>query len=435
MLLVVLLAAAAVAVGGVTSPLWIKSPQQVAADARPPSPGVLTAPVERRVIRDVVVLRGDVRPGRAVDVTPASRTGGPGIVTAVKVNRGDQVKSGTVVLEVNGRPLIALPGDTPAFRDLKPGASGKDVTQLQAALAQLGHDPHEHDGVFGPATKQALSVFYRSLGYDPMPVSEGDDKQLAELRRQVTAAERQVADAQDAVSAAKADGTATPERKAAAAKALTRAREDLATIRNDLAETVRVTGAMLPQGEYTFLPRFPATVDALKASLGSAVVAPLVTFSTGDPVVRATLTTAQRALCKPGASVGITGDGALSAKGTVATIGELAEPSADGAATGTATSGYPMVITPVPALDSRYAGQNVRLSIEVAVSGGEELVVPISAIYGAANGLVYVTKRTSDGREQRVEVEPGLSAQGFVAVTVKVGQLEPGDVVTVGDAG
>jgi peptidoglycan hydrolase-like protein with peptidoglycan-binding domain len=443
-LLAVLGVAVLVAAAGVTSPLWIKSPQQLAADAKPPAPTVLTAPVERKTLRDVVVLRGELKPSQAFEVTPASRTGSKAVVTAVKVKQGDLVDAGTVALEASGRPFIVLPGATPAFRDLKPGATGRDVTQLQAALASLGQDPREHDGTFGPGTKRALTSFYSSRGYTPVPVSEDDQKQVDALRKQVTAAERQVSDAREAAAALRGDANATPQQKAQADKAVTRATEDLTTARRDLTDVERTTGAMLPQSEYTFLPSFPARVDALKAVVGAEVATPLVTFSTGDLVVRASLTAAQHDLCKPGATVEIVGDDGLTAKGTVTTIGplETGDHGDDGGSAGadksggggaaTGPPGYPVTVTPAARIDPRYSGQNVRVSIEAAASTGDELVVPVSAIYGAADGQVYVTRRSRDGHEQRIVVEPVLGAQGYVVVKVKDGQLSPGDLVTVG---
>jgi hypothetical protein len=84
-MLVVLVAAALTAVVGLTSPLWIKSPQQLAAETQPPPSTVLTAPVERRILRDTLVLRGDVTSRHTFEATPGSRADAQAIVTAVKV--------------------------------------------------------------------------------------------------------------------------------------------------------------------------------------------------------------------------------------------------------------------------------------------------------------------------------------------------------------
>lgn len=434
-LVAVLGLAVAIAVAGLSSPLWIKSPQQLAAEAKAPPPSVITAPVERRVLRDVLVVRGDVRAAQTLDVTPGSSTGSAAIVTKVKVGQGDTVKAGTVVLEVSGRPLIVFRGATPAYRDLKPGAEGEDVAQLQAALAKLGYAPGDRAGRFGSGTKWALTDFYRSRGYEPLPTNENDEDQLRASRAQVTAAERQVQDARDAVDALDEDSASTDQQKRDAAKALTRAKEDLALARDELARLEATTGPMLPQSEYVFLPSFPARVDGLTAVVGAQVEAPLVTFATGELVVAAELTAAQRTLCQVGAPVEISGDGGLDATGSVTMVGDLAQSPRTGNGPGdeSAGAGHPVVVTPAAPLDPQFAGQNVRLNIEVATSGDDELVVPVAALYLAADGSVSVNKRVDDAPEQRVVVEPGMSAQGYVVVTVVSGQLDVGDLVAVGE--
>jgi HlyD family secretion protein len=418
-------AAVVVAVLGLLSPFFIRSPQQAAADAKPPARTVLTAPVEKRVLRDTIVLRGDVTAQHSLAVTPSIAGAGQAIVTAVRVAPGGRVASGTVVLEVSGRPLIALPGAVPAYRDLKPGATGKDVKQLQAALSGLGFHANR-SGTFDAATKRALSAFYASRGYSPLPVSDTDAQQVADAQRQVTAAQRQVDDARDAVAAAKADP--------AASKTLDRARDDLGTARGLLARVQAVTGPMLPAGEYVFLPSFPARVTASKAAVGAAVATPLVTFSSGRLILTADLTEAQHAVCRTGQKVRIAGDTGLSATGTITSIGPLSTPGGDDreGAGAAAAPAYPMVVTPSAALPESAAGQNVRLTVETSTSGTAQLVVPVSAIFAAADGGVYTIKRWPDGREERIAVRPGVSGEGYVAVTAPAGKLAPGDAVTVG---
>ncbi|MGA3526667.1 peptidoglycan-binding protein [Melissospora conviva] len=430
-LLVVVAVALVVALLGVLSPLWIRSPQQLAAEAAPPPPTVLTAPVEQRVLRDTVVVRGEVRPMQSVEVTPGVRGEGAAIVTAVKVRPGDRIKAGAVALEVAARPLIVLPGRTPAYRDLKPGAQGKDVAQLQVALRKLGYPTADPAGWFGAGTKDALTRFYADRGYEPLPTTENDQQQVDEAEQQVVAAERAVVDAQDeARELARTPGT-TRQQRSAAAKNVTRAQEDLTRARQRLAEVRENTGPMLPQSEYTFLPSFPARVDAMTAAVGSEVVAPLITFAASELVVRATLTEAQRAVCEPGQTVEIAGDEGLSADGEITSIGHE-EPADPAGGNGAPPSGVSLLVTPASRLDAKASGQNVRLTIETASSGGAELVVPVTALYAAADGATYVTKRDAEGREQQVVVVPRLSAQGHVAVTVPDGRLQSGDLVTIG---
>ncbi|MFJ7158397.1 peptidoglycan-binding protein [Streptomyces sp. NPDC101118] len=168
--------AALMTAGGLLSTAFVKSPAQLAAETGPPAQGVLTAEVERRVLAETVVMRGTVVAGQSVAVAPQGE--GRPVVTRLPFAAGAPVTAGRVVAEVSGRPVVALRGALPVYRDLRPGATGDDVAQLQAALRELGHptgrDPRGH---FGPGTKDALAALYRDLGYPPLPaVPDGADR-------------------------------------------------------------------------------------------------------------------------------------------------------------------------------------------------------------------------------------------------------------------
>lgn len=166
-------------VGGVALTGVVRSPAEAATETGPPAADVLTAAVERRVLVDTVVTRGQVAAAQSLDVTVAG-TGGKDtvktVVTKLPVKVGDSLKAGQVLAEISGRPLFALPGKVPVYRDLRPGSSGHDVQQLQEALKTVGY-PVKGDaaGKFGAGTKAAVSSFYRSLGYDPLPAQEGGE--------------------------------------------------------------------------------------------------------------------------------------------------------------------------------------------------------------------------------------------------------------------
>ncbi|MGE5830613.1 MAG: hypothetical protein ACM30G_19935, partial [Micromonosporaceae bacterium] len=191
-----------VTVAGVIAASFVKSPGDVAADTLGPGPSILTAPVERRVLTDTIVLRGKVSPQSSFEVTPGNAGGGVPIVTAVFTSAGATVETGKVLLQISGRPFFAFAGSIPMYRDLRPGSTGADVAQLQVALRALGH-PTQTDraGFFGLGTKRALSTFYESIGYSAPVTGDGDD--TAAARRQVTLAERALRDARLALAAAR----------------------------------------------------------------------------------------------------------------------------------------------------------------------------------------------------------------------------------------
>lgn len=120
----------------------------------------VTAEAERRDLQDTIVVRG-------VMLYPGSGTafsGSAGRVTAVGKEPGDTVETGDILLELDGRPMVAVEGAPPFWRDLERGMRGSDVMALQELLADQGLLIEEPDGRFGRATEAALEEWQRSLG-------------------------------------------------------------------------------------------------------------------------------------------------------------------------------------------------------------------------------------------------------------------------------
>lgn len=173
----------------------VQSPSQAASRAAPPEPSWITARVERRVLAQTLISRGDVRPQVAVSVEVPTSIEGPPVVTAIAVKSGDSVSEGVRLMEVSGRPVFVLQGSTPVYRSLRPQMTGSDVAQLQAGLGRLGCDTAFDGGVFGAATKTCVAALYSDAGYEPMSTSETE---LVDL----VAAEQALADAEVAADSA-----------------------------------------------------------------------------------------------------------------------------------------------------------------------------------------------------------------------------------------
>ncbi|MFB6577814.1 peptidoglycan-binding protein [Streptomyces sp. NPDC056402] len=192
--------AALMAVGGLLATTLVKSPAQVAAETGPPAQGALTADVERRVLAQTVVMRGTVVADQSVAVSPQGVRSGEGtgaaLVTKLPLKAGDPVTAGQLIAEVSGRPVFTLHGGQPMYRDLRPGASGDDVAQLQQALRELGHGTGgDAKGVFGAGTKAALAARYRAIGYEPLPAVADGGAALKSAREAVRSATWAVEDA------------------------------------------------------------------------------------------------------------------------------------------------------------------------------------------------------------------------------------------------
>lgn len=141
----------------------VQSPAQRDAAAAPPTVQPVTVAVASGDLHDEITAAATVVQTETQTVT-LPLADGRSVVSRQLVAPGQQLRAGQVLLHVNGRPLIALPGAFPAYRDLVQGDQGDDVVQLQQALASLGYNVRA-DGDFGAATASALRNLYTDLGY------------------------------------------------------------------------------------------------------------------------------------------------------------------------------------------------------------------------------------------------------------------------------
>lgn len=204
--------AAVVLMGTAGVAWWVgsntQSPDQAAARAAEPEASWVTSPVEFRVLSSTLVTRGDVRPEARTEVRSPSSVEGDPVLTQSVVTAGDVVAEGDRVVEVSGRPVFVLQGDTPVYRSLQPGMTGDDVSALQVSLVRLGHRIDDSEtGTYGESTKAAVTDFYTAAGYSAVPTSETYPADLAAAERAVSDADAGVATAQGALDDA-SDGPA-----------------------------------------------------------------------------------------------------------------------------------------------------------------------------------------------------------------------------------
>lgn len=364
------------AVGGLLVSTLIKSPAQQAAQTRPPPLTELTATVQRTVLTATVLGQAVVGAPKEYSPSTVGSSGGGGggsagqnvqpIVTRVFAAKGSYVGQGTVMFEVAGQPFFLLQGSVPAYRSLQPGESGPDVAQLQNDLEAMGYSVGgDASGDFGPGTAGAVSAFYQSIGYPAQKITGGP----------------------------KAD-----------------------------------QGVYIPLGEYAFVPRLPARVVDLGATVGKTISGG-PTLALGNPVIRGQLNPSQAKLVRPGMRVTIT------EPGTGATVpGRVTSVSNSTASTASISGGLYVAVgvqadQPLP---MSLVGQDVALAITSARSAGRVLAVPEAAVYASANGGTYVTKL--DGKSRvKVPVRMGMSGSGLLQVTPRQpGTLTAGDQVVTG---
>ena len=357
----------------------IRSPAEVAARTAPPEPSPILVPVEERRLATKIVSRGTGHYGspRELSVTRSRLKASQRVVTGLP-RTGEVLDEREVVLTISGRPTFLFDGAQPAYRDLGPGMSGRDVRQLERALQRSGLAPGRVDGVYDAATGQAVARLYRRAGF--IPIIATRDAQLDPVR--------------------------PPEAEL-------------------IAGSRSRPGVQLPSDEYIFVPATPLRVTKVAARLGAAPQGALLTVTNSVVSVDGSLPVDQADLVKPGAEV-LIDEPALGIK-TTGRVSRVAERPGTGGTDGFHVFFQVVVPDPPPAL----VGASVRLTVTVKSTRTAQLVVPVSAVSLGPDGGSRV-QRSVNGRTEFVAVEPGLAADGYVAVTAPRGGLAAGDQVVVG---
>ena len=256
---VVLIAVAAAAGLGWMAGQRVRSPDQVAFEAQPPEPSLITVEVELTELAADVITRADVGYDDPAALSLSGALGGqPSVLLVTSApERGAELTEGSAAIEISGRPVFLLVGEIPVFRDLRPKAKGPDVRQLEEALSRLGYFDLAPDDLWDPDTGAAAAAWYEAAGYAPNGVSEDEERRLETARDRVKTAADQVKTAEDRVRTAQngvktaedrvrtaQNGVKTAEdaidaaarTRAAAENTLARARRTLADAQKELAD-------------------------------------------------------------------------------------------------------------------------------------------------------------------------------------------------------
>lgn len=356
----------------------LRTPQQVAADAAPPSPSAVTVPAEQRVLAEPVVLRGQVRPGGSVRLLPPPvSVGEASVVTEVPLEVGAELGDGTLVLVRSGEPMFTFVLPFPLWRDLTAGTRGPDVVAVQQALGRAGY-PVPVTGEFDSATQWAISELYQRSGFAPPIVGAGTG-------------------ATD--PAARAAGDDSPG---------------------------------LPRTSVVRLDRPGRKVTRITVPVGTVLTdpeTPLMELD-GEPDYLAAMVGVDRAhLVAVGQRAEVHDDVlGMSAAAEVTEVG--GEPVTDSSG----QYGREVRFRFVGDALSTGDGRSLRIEISAAATRMAVLAVPVTAVYARPDGGTFVTVVEPDGVRRDVEVTAGATAGGWVAVRGVRQPLRPGDPVLVGGA-
>jgi peptidoglycan hydrolase-like protein with peptidoglycan-binding domain len=240
-----------------------------------------------------------------------------------------------------------------------------------------------------------------------------------------------VTTAQAAVSTSRSDVTSALAAVRAAEAALKNGNAALSVrhrqaggVAADLSLAKLQAGVQVPADEVIFVASTPVRVAEAVVRIDQAI-GPLITVTNAVVAVDGSLRLEEAPLAEPGMAVFIDEpDLGIKATGTISRVADA--PGTNGV-DGFHVYFEVLVDESPPSL----VGASVRLTVPVESTGGSVLAVPVSAVTLSADGSSRVQKDDS-GTLEFVTVEPGLSAEGYVAVKPIDSTLEPGDLVVVG---
>jgi peptidoglycan hydrolase-like protein with peptidoglycan-binding domain len=191
----------------------------------------------------------------------------------------------------------------------------------------------------------------------------------------------------------------------------------------------RKAGVQVPADEVVFVPRVPVRVSELLVQPGDKLEGSVMKATDAVVAIDGSLALADASLVHPGMPVSIDEpDLGISATGTISQMAQT--PGTNG------VDGFHIwfeVI--VDGSPPNLVGVSLRLTVAVESSQGQVLAVPTSALSLAADGTSRVQRDDGHGHTTSVQVQPGLTAAGYVQVTPLQGTLRPGDLVVVGVQG
>lgn len=388
----------------------------------------------------VVLLVGTAPAYRDLGPEPVVRTVSPGTggtVTSI-VEVGTMVEPGSELLRVNDEPLVLLPGELPAWRQLRTGSEGADVAQLEAALVGLGFDPDGTvtvDDYYSTTTAAMVERWQEAVGAEvDGRFGLGDAVFFPEavVVTQAQAAMGATVNANSVVLTVTAgsnpiEGSDVLQLQEALGRLghsapLTGVFDDATelAVRSFQASVGAEVDGVVALGEVVFLPAPVRVTEAVLAvgrpvNDGSAVLA-----TTGSAsVVLVNLPAADQSLLAVGQQLTVVMPDDTEAAAEVTAISGIA----------TRLSGGDVVFeTTISLVETTVGAELDQAPVDVLVvtdSRPGVMAVPVTALLALAEGGYAVEVDAGDGATRLVGVEVGLFADGWVEIT--------GEGVAIGD--
>lgn len=424
-LIIVTVIAVLSAVAGIVAGSLITSPAENAAKTKAPKATLITSEIKSEKITTSIITRGSAKPEREITIgygalikdqnEGVATTSNEAIVTAVHANAGDELKSGSVILEVSGRPIIVLPGERPMYRTIKPGMNGPDVRQLQEALSDLGYFKQKIDGNYGESTKKAVEKLYQNLGYETITTDNNDGSDKSNLRQ----AQQQLTQAQNELSELQQQAANDPN---ITAGAITNAKTRVTYASENLNELQQRTGTVLPQTEIVFVPTLPAHLTQVTTNIGYAAPEVLAVLAPSALRIEATVPPEKTPLLQVGQQAELEDDTGASGSGIITEIGG---PNGQGQTV--------VYIQPETEIAFQNSGVGYKITFTTAQTNSEVLTVPLGAISSDVKGNASIILVGPEEKLTRIPIKTGIAGDGIVEITPTDGtQLNPGDTVLIG---
>ncbi|MET0147182.1 MAG: peptidoglycan-binding protein [Ilumatobacteraceae bacterium] len=397
-----------------------------------------------RAARDALAAAGEGTTGSALLTSQQAYARAQAGVPAAQADaaRSDAESRGAVVSAqaASDAAIVARDGAAALYSAaVQPGAIDPDTGEpFTASAIALLRDDSQAKRAAAISAAAAVDDAVRSAD----ATAEAGQAAVQAARDALALATVELAEAQEPP-----DTSSAQEGVDAAAVELVRATQDLAAGEAEI-------GTRVPAGEVVFVASLPLTVTNVAVAPGAAATGVLATVSSGATEVTGRVSSVDADLVTVGAPVVIEiRDTDEQFEGTVSYVGpprQVASTQAD-VDDGSGSFGQPasddegassrleVVVTPAdPAAVELYEGASVRLRIDVGSTNGDVLVVPVSAVTVGGDGTSRVevevepVTEAGEGVTEIVEVEVGLTAQGYVEVRPVGGDLQAGDRVVVG---